>query len=135
MSTPTTKNYKAARPSAHPVPQRVIDTFWTKVEVREDDECWPWQLSAGGHGYGQVGWDTGMKRDNGNRINAMTTAHRVAWIAWTGQPIPSGMTIDHLCRNRLCCNPHHLRMMTNLQNAKDNGWAAGTHSLLKKRDD
>lgn len=33
--------------------------------------------------------------------------HRVAYKHFVG-PIPDGMTLDHLCRNRACSNPAHL---------------------------
>lgn len=104
------------------------------MSVGEVDECWQWQRSVGSHGYGQMVWSTGTKDERGKIINAGTTAHRIAWVSWSGLPIPAGMTIDHACRNRTCCNPHHLRMMSNLANSRDNGWAAGTHSRLKERD-
>src|SRR5690606_24682332 len=34
----------------------------------------------------------------------------------TGEPIPAGMFIDHVCGNRACVNPNHLRLVTNKQN-------------------
>lgn len=33
-------------------------------------------------------------------------------------PIPDGMEIDHLCRNRGCCNPDHLELVTHAENAR-----------------
>ena len=36
--------------------------------------------------------------------------HRRAYEIWFG-PIPKGMQIDHLCRNRACCNPNHLEVV------------------------
>lgn len=38
-------------------------------------------------------------------------AHRFAYEAFVG-PIPPGLVIDHLCRNRACCNPAHLEVVT-----------------------
>lgn len=32
-------------------------------------------------------------------------------------PIPEGLQIDHLCRNRECCNPEHLEVVTSLENS------------------
>lgn len=40
-----------------------------------------------------------------------TLAHRIAWELEHG-PIPSGMTIDHLCRVPACCNTSHLEVVT-----------------------
>lgn len=56
----------------------------------------------------------------------MVLAHRVAYQALVG-PIPAGMTVDHTCHNRICCNPAHLRLLTNAENARDNGFATRTH--------
>jgi len=34
----------------------------------------------------------------------------------TNGPIPEGIEIDHLCRNRACCNPSHLEAITHEEN-------------------
>jgi hypothetical protein len=90
--------------------------WWQNVEVGDPDECWPWLKSVGSHRYGQT-WDRVTVR----------LAHRVAWALHHGRQVPDGMTIDHECRNRVCCNPAHLRPMTNIENARDNGPANQTH--------
>lgn len=41
--------------------------------------------------------------------------HRVAYEAYVG-PIPDGQQIDHLCRQRACCNPDHLEPVTCREN-------------------
>lgn len=94
---------------------RSID-WWSKV-IKTDDEsdCWLWSQSKGSHGYGQT-WDGVTVR----------LAHRVAWVLTHG-PIPDDLTVDHICRNRTCCNPAHLRLLTNLVNATDNGQGRKTH--------
>src|SRR5690606_41377855 len=48
--------------------------------------------------------------------NTATYAHRVAWELLMG-PIPEGLTIDHLCHNKLCVNPDHLEPVTFGENA------------------
>lgn len=101
-------------PSRDEVPRRVLARIWDRVEIGSLSQCWPWKLSTGSHGYGQVGW-----RVTGTRRNAATTAHHAVWIALFG-PIPIGMTVDHKCRNSICCNPCHLRLKTNPDNAGDN---------------
>jgi len=42
-------------------------------------------------------------------------AHRVAYYCSHG-PIPEGLVLDHLCRNRGCVNPSHLEPVTNWEN-------------------
>lgn len=85
----------------------------------EDGECWIWPKSTASHGYGQIGW--GVEPDR-----RLVLAHRMAYLLFIG-PIPEGLTVDHVCRNRPCCNPTHLRLLTNLENASDNGPARRTH--------
>ena len=109
---------KACKPSAHPLDVDYLrPVFWWRVEIRSDDECWLWGQSTGSHGYGQT-WDGRTVR----------LAHRVAWVLTFGE-IPTGMTVDHICRERKCCNPEHLRLLTNVQNASDNGFKGRTHCL------
>jgi hypothetical protein len=91
--------------------------WWKDVEIGNPADCWPWLKSCGSHGYGQT-WD---------KVTVRLT-HRVAWTLTYG-PIPEGMTVDHECRNRRCCNPNpgHLRLKTNVDNATDNGNHRKTH--------
>lgn len=51
--------------------------------------------------------------NGGNRI----LAHRKAWIDQHGD-IPSGMELDHLCRNRWCRNVLHLELVTHAENMR-----------------
>lgn len=113
-------------PAQHPVPERVLARIWESVERKHWSECWPWRLSTTSNGYGQVSW--WVKEIKANR---MTNAHRVVWERVHG-PIPVGMTVDHRCRNRVCCNHLHLRLLTNVANASDNGWHAGTRTAYRK---
>jgi HNH endonuclease len=46
-------------------------------------------------------------------------AHRVSFIL-SGGNLPDGMCVDHVCRNRRCANPHHLRAVTPRANALEN---------------
>lgn len=74
----------------------MIARFWANVEVGRSDECWPWKGSMIWSGYGKA-WFRGKT----------VSAHRVAFELAKG-PIPKGLTIDHLCSNRPCCNPSDL---------------------------
>lgn len=101
------------------IPQRVRERFWSRVDRTDIGGCWPWTMSCGSHGYGQIGW-----RTDGKVHTAL--AHRVAYMLEVG-PIPDGLTVDHLCRQRRCCNPRHLQLLTNIENARNNGQSARTH--------
>ena len=94
------------------IPERVAERAATRY-VADEDGCWISTYSVASHGYAQIGW---QDRD----FRQIVTAHRASWVHFHGQ-IPEGMTIDHMCRVRRCVNPAHLRMMPNLDNARDNG--------------
>ena len=86
-------------------PQTDEQRFWDKVEVR-GEECWPWRASIKDTGYGQF-------RYNGRA----RPAHRYSYELLIG-PIPPGLVIDHLCRNRACVNPLHMEPVTNEENIR-----------------
>jgi hypothetical protein len=83
---------------------RLPERFWSKVCVSANG-CWEWTASRH-QGYGQF------------RINApraVRGAHRISYEALIG-PVVKGLDLDHLCRNRACCNPAHLEPVTRREN-------------------
>jgi len=79
--------------------------FWEKVQL--GDGCWEWTGSHYPNGYGRVRLTIGDQ--------AFSVAHRVAYTLKVG-PIPDGLVLDHLCRNKGCVNPSHLEPVTFREN-------------------
>lgn len=75
----------------------IAERFWEKVAPAPATECWTWAASLNATGYGK------FKLDHWTSV----LAHRWSYEAMRA-PIPDGLTIDHLCRNRACVNPWHL---------------------------
>lgn len=75
-----------------------------KVTVLPDG-CWYWTGAINSKGYGQWAVDGVSK-----------STHRVAYESLAG-PIPDGMTIDHLCQIKRCCNPAHLEVVSRTENS------------------
>lgn len=102
--------------------ETIEDRFNRQIEIDEDTGCWNFTGNGKGsgrmagrpargngsldHGYGQL-WHGGKK----------VMAHRWSYENYVG-PIPDGSQIDHLCRNRKCCNPEHLEPVSQNQNIK-----------------
>jgi hypothetical protein len=77
------------------------ERFWSKVDVCEPDECWPWKAFRNPAGYGAFRLDGKMQR-----------AHRLVIGLRTGD---EGHAL-HACDWPPCCNPAHLSIGTNQDN-------------------
>ncbi len=87
--------------------------------VKQEGGCWVW-TGLTRAGYGRI-------KDKGH----MVSAHRATYEHFRG-PIPAGLQIDHLCRNRSCVNPDHLEPVDNRTNAM-RGSAPSIALYLKQR--
>ena len=81
--------------------------FWSKVDIKGNDECWEWKARRNHKGYG-------VFKNKGKSEQA----HRIAWKLTHGE-IPVGTFILHTCDNPPCNNPSHLWNGTNDDNMKD----------------
>ena len=73
------------------------------ARVVVDDGCWKWTGHHDRDGYARCYW------------NGRALAHRAVYEILKG-PIPQGLEIDHLCRNRGCVNPAHMEPVTHAEN-------------------
>lgn len=72
--------------------------------------CWNWIGNQSYNGYGRM-----TLRVNGK--HRKVGAHRVSVQVLKGYTeIPPGIEVDHLCFNRLCINPDHLRLVPKAEN-------------------
>lgn len=89
----------------------VTERFWPKVI--EQGDCWVWtaaKIGRKGDGYGHFAQGGPSK---------MILAHRWAYESMVG-PIPEGLELDHLCRNKSCVRPDHLDPVTHAVNIERN---------------
>jgi hypothetical protein len=86
-----------------------IKRFYCKIDVPRNEGCWNWIAARYPDGYGQF-----------YLYGKLNAAHRISHEYFTGEKIPTGMVMDHICRNRSCVRPDHLRVVTRRINAIEN---------------
>lgn len=87
----------------------ILERFEKKVQHIPESGCWIWSGYLCNKGYGIFWFDGGAKK-----------AHRISYELYVGQ-IPAGMVVDHVCRERSCVNPEHLRPVTSRENTHADG--------------
>lgn len=86
----------------NPDTAEMFEVYYTKSSPKD---CWLWVGTKNHHGYGVIHW-------NGRP----QVAHRVSYELYNGPIIEE--TIDHMCANKGCVNPHHLQQMELVMNAR-----------------
>lgn len=95
------------------------DAIWRRILSRVQfvpnpalgTACWIWQ----GPTSGDKGRGAGYGRMS---LNGQTVAVHLVTFTHQHGYIPGKKQVDHVCRNRLCCNPAHLELVTPRQNQK-----------------
>ena len=91
--------------------------FYGKIDIRGEDECWPWKGSVNKKGYGTI--NVGR---NGTRLgvenDTVMLAHRLSFLLANGYLDPDLMVL-HSCDFPGCCNHRHLRQGTAAENSRD----------------
>lgn len=93
-------------------PTSALKRLLRKVSKDPITGCWLWQGHTNKNGYGRI--------RVGSRIGGterMVVTHLVAYEATRG-PVQKGHELDHLCRNRGCCNLDHLEPVTHTVNVR-----------------
>ena len=90
--------------------EKILKTLVSKISISEQG-CWQWQGST------TLGYGNFRLPDVLGIMKIM--AHRAAWVAFKGEPIPGGLFVCHHCDNPRCFNPDHLFLGTQKQNLQD----------------
>lgn len=87
----------------------IQENFWEKVDTGDPDECWEWQATRIGRGYGQF---------NAARLaDQSIPAHHIAYRIEYGEV--GDKFVLHECDNPPCVNPNHLFTGTHEDNMRD----------------
>lgn len=87
----------------------VRERILAKILIDSKTGCWNWQGFRDPHGYGRMGI--------GKRTSVLV--HRAAWDAWGGMVVVAGFELHHICENKPCCNPDHLRYVSHREHVTE----------------
>jgi hypothetical protein len=97
-----------------------VDEFHRSYVRNKKTGCWVWIRAVQKQGYGTLKWKGSQHQ-----------AHRVMWDLCYG--LTEGYVLDHICRNRACVNPDHLREVSVRENSLENSESISALNALKER--
>lgn len=83
--------------------------------------CWLWNKGTCSEGYGRFRYNGEIYR-----------AHRYSYLCFIGD-VPTGYLVRHICHNKRCCNPMHLRLGTDYDNWHDSENVHRMNHLLNRK--
>lgn len=82
-----------------------------RINGGENGGCIEWAGAKNNDGYGKMNF-----YHDGQHVQVY--AHRVFWVLANRKEIPSHLVLDHICCNRACVNPAHLRLVAQKTNVR-----------------
>lgn len=96
-----------------------LEAFVEDRVTQTEAGCWRWNRGGGPGGYAQTTF-RGKRR----------LVHRVTAFFCLGLDLDdASQIVDHICRNKKCCNPAHLRIVSQRENVH----APGSLAVAKQR--
>lgn len=88
---------------------KYVERLLSYIQTGVADECWEWSRGKDVAGYGA--FRSAFKTVKSHRMVATLCLSEVA--------LTSEQHVMHICDNPGCCNPHHLKIGTHLENMRD----------------